>query len=190
VLLGGGLSAPVAPRKIIELGVSGDRIVHTWRLFNAGRAPKIITTGGSRTQGPNEFTESESAKRFLIELGVPAESIIVENKSINTRENVAFTHALLREQLAAGQSLESLKLLVVTSASHMPRAVDYFSSFGLQVTAATTDIRVVEQFGFNIRNYLPDAVALARSTTAIKEYLGRAVAKVRNAQIRYEEVAV
>ena len=43
-------------------------------------------------------TEADKFAKIAVEMGVPADAIIIENKSTNTGENILFTQMLLREK--------------------------------------------------------------------------------------------
>lgn len=69
------------------------------QLFLEGFAPLIIFSGGlgSITRGLWSEPEADQFARIAVGMGVPAEKIIVENRSTNTGENVLFTRRLLAE---------------------------------------------------------------------------------------------
>lgn len=66
-------------------------------LWHSGLAPLIVMSGGlgNFTEGVFHEPEADLFAKRAIELGVPAESILIENKSTNTGENVMFTQELL-----------------------------------------------------------------------------------------------
>jgi uncharacterized SAM-binding protein YcdF (DUF218 family) len=70
------------------------------QLFLEGRAPLLIFSGGlgSITRGMWSEPEADQFARIAVGAGVPAERIIVENRSTNTGENVVFTKRLLAEK--------------------------------------------------------------------------------------------
>src|SRR5262249_36498629 len=70
------------------------------KLFLDQWAPLVIFSGGSGTVTRTLWNEAEADRfaRLAIAEGVPANSILVENRSTNTGENVAFTRALLAER--------------------------------------------------------------------------------------------
>ena len=59
-------------------------------LYLQGWAPLVIMSGGLGNLTQNMWTESEADKfaRIAIEKGVPADAILVENKSTNTGETI------------------------------------------------------------------------------------------------------
>ena len=68
-------------------------------LYHQGYAPKILFTGGlgRNTEGLLPEPEAMRFAKVAMECGVPAEDIILEDKSRNTKENIEFTRALLDE---------------------------------------------------------------------------------------------
>ena len=68
-------------------------------LYHQGFAPKILFTGGlgRNTEGLLPEPEAVRFAKVAMECGVPAEDIILEDKSTNTKENILFTKQLLEE---------------------------------------------------------------------------------------------
>ncbi|GAC1590837.1 MAG: YdcF family protein [Ginsengibacter sp.] len=69
-------------------------------LFLKGYAPFLIISGGfgNYTKGVWETAEADLFASIAVDKGVPAEKIIIENKSTNTGENITFTKKLLHEK--------------------------------------------------------------------------------------------
>jgi uncharacterized SAM-binding protein YcdF (DUF218 family) len=69
-------------------------------LYLQGFAPVLIFSGGlgNVTKGIWTETEADQFARIAINMGVPEEAIIVENKSTNTGENITFTRQLLQSK--------------------------------------------------------------------------------------------
>ena len=70
------------------------------RLFLDGWAPLLILSGGLGVITSRIWSGSE-AERFAeiaVDLGVPRDRILIENRSTNTGENVRFTRRLLDER--------------------------------------------------------------------------------------------
>src|ERR1051325_1113607 len=70
------------------------------QLFLDGFAPLLIFSGGlgAITKGMWSEPEANQFAKIAIELGVPEEKILLENRSTNTGENVLFTKQLLAER--------------------------------------------------------------------------------------------
>jgi uncharacterized SAM-binding protein YcdF (DUF218 family) len=75
-------------------------------LFHDGLAPLILFSGGTGrlTEGWTE-TEAEQFAARARELGVPAEAILIENRSTNTGENIRFSRELLFEKDLSPKSI-------------------------------------------------------------------------------------
>ena len=77
----------------------------------------IVVSGG---QGKGEsITEAEAMSRYLVRRGVNESSILKEERSTNTRENLAFSIALMAEH---GLEPEETSVSVVTNEFHLYRA--------------------------------------------------------------------
>ena len=109
---------------------------------------------------------------LLAELGTPRSALILETKSRNTRENAINTAAIFKDN-------GWRQGLLVTSGAHMPRALAAFQKVGLDVTPAATDIHAGPGQSVSLIDVLPDAAALARTTSAIKEIIGLCVYRYR-----------
>ena len=70
------------------------------QLFLEGFAPLLIFSGGRGAITSRLWDEPEAERfaRIAINLGVPAERIVIESNSTNTGENVRFTRKLLAEK--------------------------------------------------------------------------------------------
>lgn len=68
--------------------------------YHRGLAPLIIATGGVNRH--NGIIEGQEFRRLLVERGVPAKVIRVEDQSANTWENVERAMPFLREALESG----------------------------------------------------------------------------------------
>ncbi|MFF4020593.1 YdcF family protein [Streptomyces sp. NPDC001843] len=79
-----------------DLGVADT----TADLYHHGMAPLIVFTGATSrtTRDRMPRGEAEHCRERAIELGVPAEAILVEPQARNTGENIRFSRALLEER--------------------------------------------------------------------------------------------
>ena len=92
---------------ILVLGSHDLRVAHrAAELYFEGWAPMIIFSGGLGNFTKEVWTETEADQfaAIAMNLGVPKESILVENKSTNTGENILFTQKLLAEKKVDPQS--------------------------------------------------------------------------------------
>jgi uncharacterized SAM-binding protein YcdF (DUF218 family) len=164
VVLGGGIrgfaGASLPP---IDLNRAADRELFTAQLYHCGKAGTILLSGGA---DPLYRTGSSalSMKIFLINLGVPARAIRLDAASRNTVENA-------REVVRMVRMMKGKRILLVTSALHMRRAMWLFSDSGLEVIPAPTDFEVVA-IPFSLYRLAPDAEALENSSRAFREIIG------------------
>ena len=99
-------------------------------------------------------------REVLITAGVPADKVVLESWSRNTREHGPNVGALLR---ARGVT----RFALVTSSVHMRRAVHAFSAEGLQVIPAPAPLEMPEHFP-----WWPSTAALDQSLEAWYEIFG------------------
>ncbi len=85
-------------------------------------------TGGSGRVEQGITTEARFARILLQDLGLPPERVVFEDQSRTTAENAAFSRDLVQPKPGEIWAL-------VTSASHMPRAVGVFRAAGWPVLA-------------------------------------------------------
>jgi len=107
---------------------SSDRFIQTALLYKTGHIKKIIASGGNAIFVKQHFAEAEFIAKSLIDLGIPKEDIYIETQSKNTKENAEYTHKLI-------DSMGGLKgkLVLITSAFHIPRATEVFEKEGLKI---------------------------------------------------------
>jgi uncharacterized SAM-binding protein YcdF (DUF218 family) len=163
VVLGGAFSHK-AERPYPNAGSAVDRYWHAARLFHAGKAPRIIVSGGRSPGRGQGMTEAEAGQAFLADLGVPADSIVVESEALTTRGNAVEVAELLSRS-------EVDRIALVTSALHMRRSLAAFRAVGLDPEPAATDFEVSAD-PISFRDFLPSAAALADSSRAIHEWVG------------------
>ena len=170
VVLGGGVSPGTWSRPQTDLSSASDRVWHAARLYHAGKAPLVLASGGADPR-VSRVSEADAMAEFLQALGVPRSAIWLERHSRNTAGNAQFVARW------AATLPERPRILLVTSALHMPRALLEFRAAGLDVVPAPTDY---EARGVppGILAYLPDAAALEGSSRAFKELVGWMVAKL------------
>ena len=85
---------------VLVLGSHDTRVaVRAAELWLQGWAPLVIFSGGlgRLTEGMWTETEADKFARIAIEMGVPEDAILIENKSTNTGENILFTQELLKK---------------------------------------------------------------------------------------------
>ena len=169
VLLGGDVSIPKPPR--VGTQVRGNRVIHTMRLYHAGKAPLVVITGGNVFPQEGLRSEAEYTARLLEELGVPRDAIIIEGTSRNTRENSLETARVLAEK-------DVDHILLVTDAFYMPRALATFRKLGMNVTPSSSSISAELQQP-ELLDWIPSLDGLDKLRSVIHENLGILVYRAR-----------
>jgi uncharacterized SAM-binding protein YcdF (DUF218 family) len=174
VLLGGATRSMAYPRVNPDLNEHGDRVTYTAQLYKKGKAPIIIISGGrSEWMGSGIPEASDISKMFQKDYDIPATAIIEELISLNTYENAVNVQKIMKER-------NLKKVLLVTSAFHMPRSVRIFRKLNIDIIPAPSDylisqneidepFRTPEAF---ILGIIPNTEKLDKFTLALKEYVG------------------
>jgi uncharacterized SAM-binding protein YcdF (DUF218 family) len=174
VLLGGGTEPALPPRPQAEVNSAGDRVLYAAKLYHQGKAPAILASGGDITWLENSVsTPAGDMENILQTLGVPAQAVWLEDRSQNTYENALYSAAILKQKGIT-------RVILVTSAMHMPRSMALFRAQGMDPIPAPADF-VVTRSGWAelsanptafLVNILPSASSLSLTTNVLKEYIG------------------
>jgi uncharacterized SAM-binding protein YcdF (DUF218 family) len=175
VVLGGGTESEWPPRQAVEVNSAGDRMIHAADLYHQGMAPFIILSGGNIAWMDSiENSPASDMRQIMLKLDVPDSALVLQTKSQNTREDALYSAELLKER-------GFTRVILVTSAMHMPRSVALFEKQGIEVIPSPTDFTITEDgwqrmFSPNIEtvltNILPNSSALGLTTSVMKEYIG------------------
>ncbi|MFZ9738114.1 MAG: YdcF family protein [Prochlorotrichaceae cyanobacterium] len=175
VVLGGATHGIAPPRLYPELGDAGDRLIQAVRLYRLGKAPKILLSGGKIQWTDSEVpigSEAEDMQTLLHLFGIADADLILEPDSLNTYQNAVNSQKLLNQN-------HLKRILLVTSAFHMPRALAIFTKLGIDAIPAPTDFRTIGSLGgqhFSVQqfllNLLPSADHLYKTSMGLKERIG------------------
>ncbi|WP_232318692.1 ElyC/SanA/YdcF family protein [Halomonas sp. GT] len=159
VVLGGGWQ-PDQPWSITgKLGdSSGLRLMEGLRLWYLRPALPLIVSGSGTN---SEMTIAHGYAEAAESLGVPPGRIVKLVLPKDTAEEARAVRALLGE---------GAHIVLVTSASHMPRAMQHFEQVGLYPVAAPTHYLVGHRQG--VAYWIPSARELRKTERAIYEALG------------------
>lgn len=173
VVLAQGTLPADTPRQRVEVQEQADRLLYAATLYQQQAAPIVIISGNS--------SQTTSARTLLLELGVPTESILLQDKSSNLPTDAALTAPIL--------SLQNVQhLLLVTSAIQMDRAYFVFRQLGFEVTPTPTDYQVSLQdwealTSWNWRSIItklmPTSEAFDQSVDVLWEYVGLAFYRIK-----------
>lgn len=175
VVLGGATEPALSPRPEVELNSAADRLFHAASLYKQGVAPTLLLSGGDidflALGDTSPATDMESVMEML---GVPQSAMLLQGKSQNTYEDALYSCAMIKE---AGAKT----VILVTSATHMPRAVAVFAKQGCEVIPSPADFTITEAAWNNLWssdwqelliNLMPNYSSLSLTTKCLKEYIG------------------
>lgn len=163
VLLTAGSTWP--PGGPLEPGQTAySRIAQTVMLYRdchaAGVRCTVLVSGGDADHTGEPLSRTYS--RTLVKLGVPADDLVLETRSLNTWGNARFARPEL-------QKIGAQKTWLVTSAHHLRRAVFAFQHFGMAVTPVRAD------YLRGVWSLLPSTYNIYVTDAALHEYIGMAL---------------
>lgn len=171
VLLGGGVY-----EKAPEYGGTDQLSPHALQrtVYAADLAIRsglpVFASGGTPLSA-DTMPEGEVMRLWLLRLNVPMASVFAESSSNNTWENATRMKAILEEK-------KINRVVLVTSAWHMPRAAWCFAQQGFEVIPAPADY-IGGRGDYDLRSYLPHWGVLGDSGLALREYLGTIWYRIR-----------
>lgn len=154
VVLGGGAYEDELP----SIG-SLTRAIYGYTLLRAGYAPRLLLSGGRAR--PEGGLEALAMKKFLRDVGAPADLILTEDRSGRTYGNATESAKILRSKGVT-------RILLVTHPDHMLRAKWTFEKAGLTVYPAPVPWDRFSEKRFDMRR----AIIFYR---ALYEYAGIAL---------------
>lgn len=121
------------------------RLEGALRYLEANPRTKAVVSGG---QGAGEdISEAECMRRYLTEHGIAEERILSEDMSTSTRENLAFSEAVIKTD---GGRTD--RVVLVSSAYHLYRARRMAAAMGMQAGGfAGSDGYPIYMFGMYLR---------------------------------------
>lgn len=174
VLLGGGTELTGPKRQPRPAGDSIEKIALTAAIYQQAidrqhRAQVVVSGGDPQKHG---VAEADNYAPDLISLGIPADAIIKENRSLNTIQNARYVAAILAGQHASNGSSSGDpaampgQLILITTAIHMRRALLDFDRQGLQPLAMAPPIHALQ------RGFWPTVRRMEQADADLHELIG------------------
>ncbi|MCY8231243.1 YdcF family protein [Priestia endophytica] len=124
IVLGSGIIGEKVPPLLasrLDKGIS----FYYKQMKRKGKRAKFVVTGG---QGPNEsIPEGEAMARYLRNAGIPSDDILVEDKAVDTDQNMRFSKEIMEREK------RDYKAIFVTNRFHLFRAGLYAKRAGLSI---------------------------------------------------------
>jgi uncharacterized SAM-binding protein YcdF (DUF218 family) len=121
VVLGAAVVAPGTPGEALRR-----RLAHGVRVLNDRGTAFLLLSGGHVGAPP---AEAELMRLLALQQGVAEDRIVIEDRARNTFENALYTGRIMRER-------GWRRVVVVTDAFHLPRALYVFRRLGLEAIGA------------------------------------------------------
>jgi uncharacterized SAM-binding protein YcdF (DUF218 family) len=146
-----------------EWGEASDRIFAGIDLLKEQKAPVLILTRGKLPWSVGK-PEGECLSEVAIKNGVAKERISLTENVENTDQEAQSVKKLLKNKQS--------KIILVTSAFHMPRAQKVFEAAGVSIIPFPVDFRN-DADRLSVLDFIPNAEALRRTSFFIREMIGR-----------------
>lgn len=143
-----------------RLGSSLTRLMEGIRLWRQLPGAKLVVTGGQTPGLSHDMSIAQALSDMAVEMGVPKEAIVVEDKSWTTADQARLIKPLVGNEPFA----------LVTSAYHLPRSLMLFRQQGMDPMPAPCDFHARKVY-LGYETLVPQAGGLRLSQMAAKEYL-------------------
>jgi uncharacterized SAM-binding protein YcdF (DUF218 family) len=165
VVLGGGAIPPGESEPTTQLTEpSLRRCLRAAELYRQGPPCPLVVAGGKVDPSQPGDTEAQAMRALVTQLGVSGQDILLEERSRDTYENAVYT-----QQLLAERNIDCIVL--VTDATHLPRAVGLFEQQGLTVIPAASHY-FTSEFRWDAFAFLPSVYAARVNGAVFHEWLG------------------
>lgn len=174
VVLLGGAGEEQVERETGQLAFNDnvERLIATHRLLADNKARYAILSGAASSPANTEHSEARILARQLVLWGIAPSRIILEERARNTHEN-----ALYSREIAVEHGFASV--VMVTSAFHVPRAIECFTAVDFPVDSFITDYRSHESSLNRINDLLPRTSALDESAAYFRERFGLTIYRLQ-----------
>ena len=166
VVLSGILHKSRSRSGVLEWAEGVDRFEQGLLLLKSGKGPLLIFTGGRLPWGNQQLTEGQELQREAVMRGIPASSILVTEEVGNTADEAKAVHKIAEER-------KLHRIILVTTAYHMPRAEYLFRTRGVPVIPFPADYYTRYNEPITLLDFLPQAGALGNTEVTLRESYGR-----------------
>jgi uncharacterized SAM-binding protein YcdF (DUF218 family) len=171
IILGGGM---MRAGDGYRTGETADRFIQPLLLYKQGKVKRILITGGNvniKGLKIDATQESKKVKEVLISMGVNEKDIYLEEQARNTHENAVNTKKMLAPFFGE-------KMLLVTSAMHMPRAKACYVKEGFKIDVFPADIKKKDTYSGILDKIVPEERNLNKIAELIREVAGFVIYKI------------
>jgi uncharacterized SAM-binding protein YcdF (DUF218 family) len=168
VVLGGGTYSDTSlPENSKLSNGSLSRLIESIRIKKLFPEAKLVIAGGATFGQP---PDSEIMAKVAFDLDVAQKDVILVSDAKDTKDQARRVRSIVGNDLH----------VLVTSASHMPRALALFNKIGMSPIPAPTDYWVRQKQKISPAIFFPRTKELQKVEVALHEYFGIIWAKIRN----------
>ena len=167
IVLTGATIPELLPNDRVYFNHAADRVVHTVQLFKLGIIRKVLVSGGSGRLVNIGEREAQKFKEAMILMGIPNDSILIEDKTRNTHES-----ALEVKKIITKMGYKQENSLLITSAFHMRRSLACYRKVGMAVDNFTTDFYSHPRKYYFDTLFIPKIEAFVIWHILVREWLG------------------
>ncbi len=169
VVLGGGHNVDPDLPVTDHLGTGAQtRVLEAVRLHRALPDTKVLFSGGYPMAG---VSHAEAMARVAEVMGMPRSTMVLEEKSIDTETETVAIRDLVQQQ----------RFILVTSATHMRRAMGLFKRAGFDPVAAPCGFSTTGNVHLHTMDFVfPDPGNILATETVARESLGYLWSRIRN----------
>jgi len=171
IILGGGM---MRAGNGYRTGETADRFIQPLLLYKQGKVKRLLITGGNvniKGLKVDATKESKKVKEVLIAMGVNEKDIFLEENARNTHENAVNTKKMLQPYLRE-------RMVLVTSAMHMPRAKACYTKEGFLIDEFPADIKKKDTYSGILDRIIPEERNLTKFAELIREIAGYVIYKI------------
>ncbi len=121
IVFGAGLYRDGSPTPVLR-----DRLATAAELYASGKVSKLLFSGDNRTA---YYNEPEAMRRYALQLGVPAEAIVLDYAGLRTYDTCYRARHIFQVESA----------ILVTQRFHLPRALYLCSRLGIRAEGVPAD---------------------------------------------------
>jgi uncharacterized SAM-binding protein YcdF (DUF218 family) len=162
-----GATLDLQPDDRIYFQRGADRVTHTVQLYKTGLIEAILISGGTGRLTGEAEPEANKFKRAMVLMGVPEESILIENETRNTYESAVQVKEMLKDS-----TYQNSDCLLITSAFHMRRSLACYRKAGLNPEPFSTDFYSYERNFYFDSLFIPKLEGLVIWHKLAKEWAG------------------
>jgi len=166
IVLTGVVRKEKLPHDRVYFSEGADRVTHAIQLYKEGKISKIIISGGTGSFSKSTIREARQLQQVFLMCEVPADDLIIEDQSRNTRESAVAVADIVN------QKFRNSDFLLITSAFHMRRSLGCFSKAGIDAQAFSTDFKTGDYPPRFNAYFLPDPSAIKGWHILVREWIG------------------